>query len=74
MATRVQCVCHLIKEEESGKITPFTEVSWQKFRECNSRWKLLDGRQRELAEENETLARNPEPRNEHGYHRSCYKR
>ena len=65
----VTCVCHVC--EESGEISPFTSISWQKFRECCEQWKKLDGKERDVALASTEIVKNEESKPEYGYHRPC---
>ena len=47
-----ECLIHLYqnKGKTTGRVSNFTEISWDKVKECVAKWISLDGVEREVSE------------------------
>ena len=67
-ASMTTCVCHVL-QCENEPIIAVSDVSWQKLCECVNIWASLDGVEKELAINFDSVIRENA-----GYHRLCYQR
>lgn len=68
-ARSLVCIMHVC--HGTGKLTPFTDKSWKKFVDCANKWKILDGKEAEIARSATISEVIPDFAS---YHRNCYKR
>ena len=69
-----RCCIHF--KEGNGTLTPFSSVSFEKFRQCHELWANLDGQQRQIVEETSGILNNVANKSsvvsDFFYHRTCY--
>ncbi|CAB4001806.1 Hypothetical predicted protein, partial [Paramuricea clavata] len=69
-----RCCIHF--KDGNGPLTPFTSVSFEKFRHCHEIWIDLDGQQRQVAEKSKGVLQDVDDKSSavgnFYYHRSCY--
>ena len=69
-----RCCIHF--KDGNGALTPFTSVSFEKFRHCHELWIDLDGQQRIVAEDSKGVLQDVDDKplavGNFYYHRSCY--
>ncbi|CAB4015222.1 Hypothetical predicted protein [Paramuricea clavata] len=69
-----RCCIHF--KDGNGPLTPFTSVSFEKFRHCHEIWIDLDGQQRQVAEKSKGVLQDADDKSSavgnFYYHRSCY--
>ena len=69
-----RCCIHF--QDRNGPLTSFTNVSFEKFRQCHELWIDLDGQQRQVAEKSKSIIQDVNDKssavNNFYYHRSCY--
>ena len=68
--------CRIHFQDGNGPLTSFTNVSFEKFRQCHELWINLDGQQRQVAEKSKSVIQDVNDKSSavHNfyYHKSCY--